>query len=55
MNNLFDIACNFSSERFDKDLNEVIQRAKNNNVNKFLVVSSSLNDTEKINEIFQES
>ena len=31
MNNLFDIACNFSSDRFDNDLNEVIQRAKNNN------------------------
>jgi TatD DNase family protein len=55
MNNLFDIACNFSSERFDKDLNEVIQRAKNNNVNKFLVVSASLNDTEKINRIYEDN
>ena len=42
MINLFDIACNFSSDRFDNDLNEVIQRAKNNNVTKFLVVSASL-------------
>ena len=25
MNNLFDIACNFSSERFDKDLNEALR------------------------------
>ena len=35
MINLFDIACNFSSDRFDNDLNEVIQRAKNNNVKNF--------------------
>jgi TatD DNase family protein len=55
MNNLFDIACNFSSERFDKDLDEVIQRAKNNKVNKFLVVSASLNDTEKINGIYEDN
>ena len=55
MNNLFDIACNFSSERFDKDLNEVIQRAKNNKVSKFLVVSASLNDTEKVNGIYKDN
>lgn len=48
MINLFDIACNFSSDRFDNDLNEVIQRAKNNNVTKFLVVSASLKDVEKL-------
>jgi len=47
MNNLFDIACNFSSDRFDKDLDAVIERAKINNVNKFLIVSASLNDFEK--------
>ena len=41
MYNLFDIACNFSSDRFEKDLDEVIQRAKENNVTKFLVVSAS--------------
>ena len=40
MNNLFDIACNFSSNRFDNDLKEVIERAKNNNVTKFLVVDA---------------
>jgi len=55
MNNLFDIACNFSSERFDKDLDEVIQRAKNNKVSKFLVVSASLNDTEKVNGIYKDN
>jgi Tat protein secretion system quality control protein TatD with DNase activity len=37
MNNLFDIACNFSSERFDKDLDLVIERAQHNGVNKFLI------------------
>ena len=55
MNNLFDIACNFSSDRFDKDLNEVIQRAKKNNVTKFLVVSASLNDAEKVYRIYQDN
>ena len=55
MINLFDIACNFSSDRFDNDLNEVIQRAKNNNVTKFLVVSASLKDTEKVYRIYQDN
>ncbi|MDB2704876.1 TatD family hydrolase [Gammaproteobacteria bacterium] len=51
MNNLFDIACNFSSDRFDSDLNEVIKRAKDNKVTKFLIVSASLEDTKKVNNI----
>ena len=34
MGHLFDIACNFSSERFDNDLQDVIQRAIENKVNK---------------------
>ena len=55
MINLFDIACNFSSDRFDNDLNEVIKRAKNNNVTKFLVVSASLKDTEKVYRIYQDN
>ena len=53
MNNLFDIACNFSSDRFDKDLDAVIERAKINNVNKFLIVSASLNDFEKTYNIYK--
>ena len=53
MSNLFDIACNFSSDRFDKDLDAVIERAKINNVNKFLIVSASLNDFEKIYNIYK--
>jgi len=55
MNNLFDIACNFSSDRFEKDLNEVIKRAKDNNVTKFLLVSASLKDSEKVNNIYQDN
>jgi TatD DNase family protein len=51
MNNLFDIACNFSSERFDKDLDLVIERAQHNGVNKFLLVSASLSDFNKIHQI----
>ena len=53
MSNLFDIACNFSSDRFDKDLDAVIERAKINNVNKFLIVSASLNDFEKTYNIYK--
>ena len=55
MNNLFDIACNFSSDRFEKDLNKVIKRAKDNNVTKFLLVSASLKDAEKVNKIYQDN
>jgi TatD DNase family protein len=55
MNNLFDIACNFSSDRFEKDLNRVIKRAKDNNVTKFLLVSASLKDAEKVNKIYQDN
>lgn len=48
MSELFDIACNFSSNRYDNDLDEVIKNAKNNNVTKFLVVSASINDVDKV-------
>ena len=53
MSELFDIACNFSSNRYDNDLHEVIKNAKNNNVTKFLVVSASINDVDKIYSIYQ--
>ena len=55
MNNLFDIACNFSSDRFDSDLDEVIKRAKDNKVTKFLIVSASLEDTKKVNNIYKDN
>ena len=47
MTKLFDIACNFTSERFNSDLDDVISNAIENNVEKFLVVSAELGDTEK--------
>ena len=53
MSNLFDIACNFSSERFDNDLENVLARAKENNVNKFLIVSASLEDVKKVYSIYK--
>ena len=53
MSELFDIACNFSSNRYDNDLDEVIKHAKNNNVTKFLVVSASINDVDKVYSIYQ--
>ena len=52
MNNLFDTACNFASDRFDKDLDDVIKRAKEKKVTKFLVVSASLKDVEKVHQIY---
>lgn len=55
MSHLFDIACNFSSERFDNDLQDVIQRAIENKVNKFLIVSASLKEVEKVYEIYQQN
>ena len=54
MTKLFDIACNFTSERFNSDLDDVISSAINNNVDKFLVVSAELDDTKKIQKIKQE-
>ena len=53
MTKLFDIACNFTSERFNSDLDDVISNAIENNVEKFLVVSAELGDTEKIQKIKQ--
>jgi len=47
MSKLFDIACNFTSERFD-DLEQIIKRAKENNVYKFAIISSQKNDFNKI-------
>ena len=55
MSHLFDIACNFSSETFDNDLQDVIQRAIDNKVNKFLIVSASLKEVEKVYEIYQQN
>ena len=48
MHNIFDIACNFTSERFDKDLEIVIERAIKNNVTKFGLICSSISDIPKL-------
>ena len=47
MNKLFDIACNFTSKRFDDDLIEVIEKAIQNDVNKFALICSQISDFEK--------
>ena len=51
MNQLFDIACNFTHEAFANDLDEVINSAVNAGVNKFLVISAELTDQPSINKI----
>ena len=53
MHQLFDIACNFTSEQFNKDLDKTIERAINANVSKFLIVSASLSDTQDIQDIYK--
>ena len=52
MHEIADIACNFTSERFDKDLDDVINRAITNKITKFALICSRLNDLEKLLEIY---
>ena len=43
MHEIVDIACNFTNERFDNDLDVVIHKAINNKISKFgLICSLSL-------------
>ena len=51
MNDLFDIACNFTHESFDDDLEQVIKDAMSIGVTKFLVVAADLEDAKKIDEL----
>ena len=51
MNDLFDIACNFTHESFDDDLKEVINDAMGIGVSKFLLVAADLEDAKKIDEL----
>ena len=51
MHTIFDIACNFTNERFDKDLNDVISRSFDNNITKFGLICSQLKDVQKIIKI----
>ena len=39
MHEIADIACNFTSDRFDNDLDEVISRALTNKITKFGLIS----------------
>ena len=52
MHDIADIACNFSSDRFDSDLDEIINRAVLNKVTKFGLICSRLRDLDKLLEIY---
>ena len=52
MHDIADIACNFSSDRFDSDLDEVINRAISNNITKFGLICSRLGDLDKLLSIY---
>ncbi len=52
MHEIADIACNFTSDRFDNDLDEVIGRAIANNITKFGLICSRLSDLDKLLEIY---
>ena len=52
MHEIADIACNFTSDRFEKDLDEVIERAIANNITKFGLICSRLSDIDKLLEIY---
>jgi len=52
MHKIADIACNFTSDRFDNDLDEIIDRAIANNITKFGLICSQLNDLDKLLEIY---
>ena len=54
MHEVADIACNFTNERFDKDLDEVINRAKTNKITKFGLICSRLSDIDKLLEIYNQ-
>ena len=52
MHEIADIACNFTSDRFDNDLDEVINQAIINNITKFGLICSRLSDLDKLLEIY---
>jgi len=52
MHEIADIACNFTSDRFDNDLDEVIDRAIASNITKFGLICSRLSDLDKLLEIY---
>ena len=52
MHEIADISCNFTSDRFDNDLDEVINQAIVNNITKFGLICSRLSDIDKLLEIY---
>ena len=52
MHEIADIACNFTSERFNSDLNEVINRAMSNKISNFGLICSQLDDLDKLLDIY---
>ena len=52
MHEIADIACNFTSDRFENDLDEVINQAIVNNITKFGLICSRLSDIDKLLEIY---
>ena len=54
MHEIADIACNFTSERFDKDLDKVIDTAITNKITKFGLICSRLSDLDKILKIYEQ-
>jgi len=53
MHEIADIACNFTSERFDNDIDEVIDRAMSNKITKFGLICSRLSDIDRLIEIYK--
>tara|TARA_B100001057_G_scaffold30586_1_gene27899 strand:- start:1773 stop:2561 length:789 start_codon:yes stop_codon:yes gene_type:complete len=52
MHEIADIACNFTSERFDNDIDKVIDRAMSNKITKFGLICSRLSDIDRLIEIY---
>ena len=54
MHEIADIACNFTSERFNKDLDDVIKRAIANKITKFGLICSRMSDLNKLLKIYKQ-
>ena len=54
MHEIADIACNFTSERINKDLDEVIKRAIANKITKFGLICSRMSDLNKLLKIYKQ-
>ena len=54
MHEIADIACNFTSERFDNDLGKVVDKAIANKISKFGLICSRLSDIDKLLDIYNQ-